>query len=111
MEQVFNKLIRDKIKDKIESNGEVAITRILNDNEYKIELLKKLKEECNEVLESKTVDELLEELADVYEVLNSICILEGKTIADVIELANLKKEKRGSFEKRIFLEKTYKKEE
>ena len=35
MEQVFNKLVRDKIPNKIESNGEVTITRILSDDEYK----------------------------------------------------------------------------
>ena len=109
MEQVFNKLVRDKIKEKIENNGEIAVTRVLDDNEYKIELLKKLKEECNEVIESKTKEEVMEELADVYEVLKSICVLEGKTIDDVIKLADKKREKRGSFEKRIFLEKTYKK--
>ena len=42
MEQIFNKLVRDKIPDKIESNGEKAITRSLNDEEYRIELYKKL---------------------------------------------------------------------
>ena len=109
MEQVFNKLVRDKIKEKIENNGEVAVTRILDDNEYKIELLKKLKEECDEVVKSNSKEEIMEELADVYEVLKSICVLEGKTIDDVIKLADKKREKRGSFEKRIFLEKTYKK--
>ena len=110
MEQIFNKLVRDKIPDKIRNNKEIAITRVLNDNEYKIELLKKLKEECNEVIETKTSEELIEELADLYEVMVSICILENKTINDVIKKADLKRDKRGSFEKRIFLEKTIKKD-
>ena len=110
MEQIFNKLVRDKIKDKIESNGEVAVTKILSDNEYKIELLKKLKEECNEVVETKNKESLVEELADVYEVIKSICEVEKISIEDIIKIANLKREKRGGFEKRIFLEKTYKKD-
>ena len=51
MEREFNKLVRDYIPDKIESNGEVAVTRVLNDVEYKDELYKKLLEEANEVVE------------------------------------------------------------
>ncbi len=31
MQQIFNKLVRDNIPNKIESNGEKAITRILSD--------------------------------------------------------------------------------
>lgn len=107
MEQVFNKLVRDKIPTKIENNGEIAITRILNDEEYRVELYKKLKEECTEVVESKTSMDTLEELADVFEVIKSIAELENKSIDDIIEIANQKRLKRGGFEKRIFLEKTF----
>ena len=52
MKQVFNKLVRDKIPEKIESNGEKAYTRILSEEEYKMELEKKLNEEYQEVLSS-----------------------------------------------------------
>ena len=109
MEQIFNKLVRDKIPNKIENNDEVAVTRVLDDSEYKIELLKKLKEECSEVMNSNGKEEIMQELADVYEVLNSICKLYEKTMDDLVKIAEEKREKRGSFEKRIFLEKTYKK--
>lgn len=30
---IFNKLVRDRILEKIESNGEKAVVRILNDHE------------------------------------------------------------------------------
>lgn len=33
MEKNFNKLVRDKIPEKIENNNEIAITKILNDIE------------------------------------------------------------------------------
>ena len=108
MEQVFNKLVRDNIPNKIESNGEVAITRILSDNEYRTELYKKLLEESYEVINSYGGEDTLEELADVLEVLKAIAELNNKKIDDVIEKANQKRLKRGGFEKRIFLEKTYK---
>ena len=65
-----------------------------------------MKEECDEVIDSKNIFELLEELADLLEVIKSIAQLEDKTIEDIIEIANQKRLKRGGFEKRIFLEKT-----
>ncbi len=107
MKKVFNKLVRDKIPQIIENNGETAVTRVLNDDEYRKELYKKLLEESNEVINSKTSEETLLELSDVYEVLFSILKLENKTIDDVINEANKKREKRGGFEDKIFLEETY----
>ena len=108
MEQVFNKLVRDNIPNKIESNGEVAITRILRDVEYRTELYKKLFEESHEVINSQGGEDTLEELADVLEVLKAIAELNNKKIDDVIEKANQKRLKCGGFEKRFFLEKTHK---
>lgn len=107
--RTFNKLVRDNIPSIIEDNNEVAITRILNDEEYRNELYKKLIEEANEVISSKTTKETLEELADVLEVIIAISKLESKNLGDIIEISNKKRLKRGGFEKRIFLEKTYKK--
>lgn len=107
MEKVFNKLVRDKIPEIIEKNNEHAETRVLNEEEYRLELYKKLLEEANEVISAKSSDEILEELADTLEVLSSIAHMENKTIEDVIELSRQKKEKRGGFEKRILLIKTY----
>ena len=46
----------------------------------------------------------LEELADVYEILNALAMLENSTIKEVEEIAKNKSEKRGAFNKRIFLE-------
>ena len=109
MDRVFKKLVRDNIPNIIENNNEVAITRILSDTEFRLELYKKLKEECNEVIESKETSETLEELADVFEVLKSIAQLENKNIEDVMNVANQKRIKKGGFEKRIFLERTYEK--
>ena len=109
MERIFNKLVRDNIPDIIASNGEKSVTRILTDEEYEVALYKKLLEETNEVISSKSSGETLEELADVLEILMAIAKLNGKTLDDVLKIAAQKKLKRGGFEKRIFLEKTYKK--
>ena len=110
MEKIFNKLVRDNIPNIIDNNGEVAVTRVLADEEYKKELYKKLLEEENEVINS-TEEETLEELADVLEILSSIASLNNKSIEDIIEIARMKREKRGGFQKRLFLERTYEKGE
>ncbi len=104
MEQVYNKLVRDRIPEIIERNGEKPIISVLNDDEYKKALEKKLYEEYNEVINSFGNDRI-EELADMIEVIRALTKLEGKTLADVIGVADEKSEKRGAFEKKIFLKK------
>lgn len=99
----YKKLVRDNIPDIIKSNGEEPITRVLSDKEYKLELEKKLLEECQEVLTSKG-NERIEELADLLEVIISLSKLEDKTLDDVIEICKTKRLKRGSFDKKIYLE-------
>ena len=66
MERIYNKLVRDNIPSIIKGNGATPITRILNEEEYKKELEKKLYEEYNEVLEASGEDRI-EELADMIE--------------------------------------------
>lgn len=105
MEKIYNKLVRDRIPEIITINGGEPFTRILNDVEYKNELEKKLLEEYNEVLLTKTSEERIEELADMFEIIKALAILENSSIDDVIEVANSKSIKRGSFENKIYLEK------
>ena len=107
MEKVFNKLVRDNIPDIIEKNNEVAVTRILEDKEYLLELYKKLHEECIEVEMAKNKEELIMELADVYEVLLAVMLYNDINLEEVEACALIKRNKRGSFSKRIYLEKTY----
>ena len=52
MEKIYNKLVRDNIPEIIINNGEHPITRILNDEEYKLELEKKLFEEVREIIDA-----------------------------------------------------------
>ena len=98
----YNKLVRDKIPDIIRSNGEEPITRILSEEEYKLELEKKLQEELNETLQA-TGSDRIEELADMLEVMTSLAELEGKTLDDIIATRNKKKEERGGFQNRLYL--------
>ena len=68
----FNKLVRDRIPEKIISGGETANCRIANDIFLNTLLLEKLYEECFELIDATDEDEVLEELADVYEVCEAI---------------------------------------
>lgn len=98
--QVFNKLVRDKIPEIIAKNGAVASTRIIeSDDEYIKELSKKLVEEAKEFQEAPS----LEELADTKEVLDALIIAMGHTTIDLQQVQTEKAEKRGKFEKKIYL--------
>lgn len=100
----YKKLVRDKIPDIIRENGDEPIIRILDDVEYKKELEKKLQEECLEVINTTNSDDRIEELADVLEVVIALANVEGKSLDDVLTIADMKKQKRGIFSKRIYLD-------
>ena len=104
MARTYNKLVRDRIPEIIEGNGEKPVIRILSEEEYKTELETKLNEEYHEVLGAITSEERIEELADMLEIIDALAALDGKTLSDVVEVAKQKKLKRGGFEKRIYLE-------
>lgn len=59
----YNKLVRDKIPEIIESKGDECTLEILNDDRY-IEMLDK---KLNEELAEYQTDKTLEELADLLE--------------------------------------------
>lgn len=99
--KVYNKLVRDKIPDIINNDNRIAVTRILDDEEYLLELNKKLQEEVKEYLE----DNNTEELADIVEVIYGILNAKKVSIEEFENIRNAKKEKRGAFDKKIFLEK------
>lgn len=99
----YNKLVRDKIPEIIESNNEEAIYRYLSDNEFKEYLKLKLSEELNEILSSKNNIETLEEVADLLEVIKFYLKVHNYTLEDALNMCEVKNEKRGSFNKKILL--------
>ena len=96
---LFNKLVRDKIPEIIEKQGEKAITRILEDDEYILHLEKKLDEEVAEYHESKEI----EELADILEVVFALSEAQGCSKDMLLSVYKTKNEKRGGFVNRILL--------
>ena len=98
--KVYNKLVRDKIPDIMIENGAKPVIRILNNEEYKKELDKKLLEEVKEYLESGNILEL----ADIQEVMNAILDFKGISKEEFNNLREEKVLKRGAFKNKIFLE-------
>lgn len=98
--KIYNKLVRDKIPQICEGNNQVCKTRVLNDEEYLVELNKKLQEEMKEYLEECD----LEELADLQEVVYAILDAKKCSYAEFEKIRKAKATKRGAFKKRIFLE-------
>lgn len=98
--KIHNKLVRDKIPEIIEKDGKACITHILSDEEYIVALEMKLNEEVAEY----QVDKSLEEMVDVLEVLQVICLARGYTLDELETMRAKKAEERGGFYEKIFLE-------
>ena len=98
--KIYNKLVRDKIPDIIKAEGRNVKTRFLNDKEYRTELNKKLQEEVKEYLADNNVEELADIVEVVYGILNSMHV----SIEEFECVRKSKKDKRGAFQNKVFLE-------
>ena len=102
MEQIYNKLVRDKIPEIIKKNGEEPIVRELTDEEYWDSLLKKVIEELDEVRTAPDEEERKKELADMLELIIAMAKYNGFTLEDIIKTADKKKQKMGVLKKDFF---------
>lgn len=93
----YNKLVRDKIPELLDSENIPYKKRIAEESEYEIELIKKLDEEVKEFLVAGEI----EELADVIEVIEAIKKLE--VYKSVEEVRINKFNEKGGFENKIIL--------
>lgn len=100
---VYNKLIRDKIPDIIKKENKKFNIRILDDEEFKFEIIKKIGEEYQELLNSKNNDEEIEELADLFELIITLSGVFDLSLDELNTYRMTKKEKRGGFDEKIFL--------
>jgi predicted house-cleaning noncanonical NTP pyrophosphatase (MazG superfamily) len=99
----FGKLVRDLIPVRIESHGEAAYTIKASPRDL-VELLKaKAVEEAFELYWETRRDQMHEELADLLEVINSICEVTGRKFDDLVSLAEKKRADRGGFQSGVIL--------
>jgi predicted house-cleaning noncanonical NTP pyrophosphatase (MazG superfamily) len=100
---VYNKLVRDRIPEIIESTGKKFTTRILNNEEYITELKTKSFEELQEYVATENNEDAIEELADLLEIIHALSEYHGSSIEKVEAVRKEKAEKRGGFKEKIFL--------
>jgi predicted house-cleaning noncanonical NTP pyrophosphatase (MazG superfamily) len=93
----FNKLIRSKLPERMGLEGVNIVGRHLNDEEFKQELKNKLLEEAIEVKDADSRDNLLKELADIMEVIESIISVHNITKEEVEKERIIKREVNGYF--------------
>lgn len=99
----YNKLVRDRIPEIIESTGKKFSTRILDNDEYIKELKKKSFEELEEYVSTTNDEDALEELADLLEIIHALAEYHGASFEKLEEIRKKKAEKRGGFKEKIFL--------
>lgn len=98
-----NKLWRDKAVDLMKELKSIIHWQRLTDAEYDYQLRQKLLEESREVCAATSKKELMQELADVLEILEAISNANEISIEEVRAIQLEKKAERGGFEGRKFV--------
>ena len=86
----------------IQESGRKYEIKIMSEDEYILSLRHKLVEEAIEVRDAK-VDNLLTELADIYEVIDAIIDIYGFDKQEIISIQSTRRGARGAFKGRINL--------
>jgi len=102
------KLWRDNAVDMMEKNhGSKIEWRRLDDQEFDQQIRVKLREEAEEVVTAQSRNELIGELADLYEVINSLMAINNISAEEIIAEQRLTHDERGGFAGRIYVEKAH----
>jgi len=103
-EITYNKLVRDNIHDIIRSQGNDCTVTTLNDDMYIFELKRKLVEECGELADAETREQVIEEFADVYEVCEALSLALNLTQTEIDNAREQKAARNGRFLQKLFLQ-------
>ena len=99
----MSKLVRDKIPDIIRKSGEAPITHKVTGLELRAALIEKLDEEIEEFRQASGRDAIMEELADVMEVIYALGDSYG-TEYELLAVMLKKRKERGGFDEGIMWE-------
>lgn len=104
----FNKLVRDKVLENCLNEPETLETnyRVLNDEEFPRELIRKISEEANEIPTHSGADrkEILAELADLQTVVDTLRQHFGLSKAELQEAVARKIAEKGDFSGKYYIE-------
>lgn len=98
-----HKLVRDMIPEIIMKQGMTIEARITGDSEYELMLIRKLQEEVSEFIKDRNA----EEIADIEEILRCYADHKGIEWETVEAIRKKKNDERGSFKRRIVLQKVF----
>lgn len=98
---IYHKLVRDNILNILDEQGKkYTYHKVFTDKEYMNSLKDKLIEEVSEFIE----DPCIEEVADIMEVIRTICKIQDIDLISLEEVIENKNKLKGSFNKGIILE-------
>ena len=101
----FNKLIRDKILAKHLESGHDVTYQKLTDSALKLQLIRKLHEEADEIPVRKSVSaDIIEEIGDVQQVLDDLKTQYGLMDETVRQVQQAKRAKKGGFSEGIYID-------
>lgn len=100
---IYNKLVRDKIPERIASEGKRVVFTLVRGEEELEAMRRKIVEEANELASAGTQGEIICEIADLLEIIRVYRLRNGITDVQIAEEVNRKKNRNGSFEGGKFL--------
>jgi predicted house-cleaning noncanonical NTP pyrophosphatase (MazG superfamily) len=106
VEKEYHKLVRDRIPEIIRKSGNECEFVILSEAEYRQALLQKLIEEAGEAASAHEED-LVAELADLYEVIDAVMASFGISGDRLLAEQIKRREARGGFAQKIMLLRTF----
>ncbi|MBD1928101.1 nucleoside triphosphate pyrophosphohydrolase [Trichocoleus sp. FACHB-90] len=102
MRQEYNKLVRDNIPEIIHQAGKQCEVEVMSQIEYLQALRNKLIEEAQEAAVA-TPQDLVKELADLYEVIDTLCTEYQINTSSILAEQERRRAERGGFKSRLRL--------
>jgi predicted house-cleaning noncanonical NTP pyrophosphatase (MazG superfamily) len=102
MRKEYNKLVRDHIPEIIRQDGRQCGVEVMPEDEYVRALKDKLIEEAQEAAVARPED-LVKELADLYEVMDALMAASGIDHRAVLAKQEERRQNRGGFDQRLRL--------
>lgn len=99
----YNKLVWDNVPDLIHEKGKECEIRTLDDEEFELEILKKVEEEASALPETASRQELIDELADVVTCVEYIKDVKKITELELADALERHARRKGRFEKKHYL--------
>lgn len=99
----LEKLVRDRIPELMAEPGNVLEVLTLDHKAHILALKEKLKEEAQEVFVAKSREQLIEEIADVTEVLDALTLKLSIKKSEIEAIKRTKSLKKGGFDRGLFV--------